>query len=68
MIKTTIRELKEGLSLGIYKPYNGENIQSKTKIKYSTGIYGINGGLFQDDITGDLYVITRRNTYLARIF
>ena len=38
------------------------------KIGYSSGIYGINGGLIQDTETGELYAITARNSALLRIF
>ena len=38
------------------------------KVGYSSGIYGINGGLIQDRETGKLYVIIARNSNLFRIF
>lgn len=38
------------------------------KIGYSTGIYGINGGLIQNTETGEYYAITARNSNLFRIF
>lgn len=38
------------------------------RIGYSSGIYGINGGLIQDPKTGKLYAICARNTMLARVF
>ena len=38
------------------------------KIGYSSGIYGINGGLISDRDTGELYVITARNSNLLTIF
>lgn len=38
------------------------------KIGYSSGIYGINGGLIQDTESGECYAITARNSNLFRIF
>lgn len=38
------------------------------KVGYSSGLYGINGGLIQDRETGDFYAITARNANLFRIF
>lgn len=34
------------------------------QIGLSFGVYGMNGGLFQDNETGQLYVITSRSTNL----
>jgi len=41
---------------------------SLEKVGYSSGVYGINGGLLQDSKTGQLYAITARNTALAMAF
>ena len=38
------------------------------KIGYSTGIYGLNGGLLEDPETGDKYVVIGRGTNLFRLF
>ncbi|MBQ2348674.1 MAG: hypothetical protein II388_09965 [Clostridia bacterium] len=38
------------------------------KIAYSSGVYGINGGLIQDTETGEYYAITARNSALMMIF
>lgn len=38
------------------------------KVGYSSGIYGLNGGLMQDVDTGKLYAITARNSALAMAF
>lgn len=38
------------------------------KIFYSTGVYGINGGLIQDRKTGEMYAVTARNSALLMIF
>lgn len=38
------------------------------KVGYSSGVYGINGGLIQNTETGEFYAITARNSNLFRIF
>ena len=38
------------------------------KIGYSSGVYGINGGLLRDMDTGELFTITARNTALMMMF
>ena len=38
------------------------------KVGYSSGTYGINGGLIQNTETGAYYAITARNSNLFRIF
>lgn len=38
------------------------------RIGYSTGVYGINGGLLCDVYTGKLYAITARCTALSMVF
>ena len=68
MTRTTQRELKQGVQSGIYTQYAGQEVKSITKIRYSTGYYGINGGLFRDNDTGILYAITARNSDLFKIF
>lgn len=39
---------------------------SLDKIGYSSGVYGLNGALLQDE-SGTLYAITARNTTLAQL-
>lgn len=39
-----------------------------TKLAFSAGQYGINGGMFLDKNTGEIYKITQRNKYLFIIF
>ncbi len=41
---------------------------SLDKVGYSSGVYGLNGGLLQDSKTGQLYAITARNTALSMAF
>lgn len=38
------------------------------KVGYSSGVYGLNGGLIQNTETGEYYAITARNSNLFRIF
>lgn len=38
------------------------------KAGYSSGVYGLNGGLIQNTETGEYYAITVRNSNLFRIF
>lgn len=38
------------------------------KVGYSSGVYGLNGGLLQGRKTGTLYAITARNTALFIYF
>lgn len=49
----------------VLKIWNNGNTE---KIGYSSGLYGINGGLISDSNTGELYVITARNSNLLTIF
>ena len=38
------------------------------KIGYSSGLYGLNGGLIQDINSGELYAITARTSTLFQVF
>lgn len=38
------------------------------KVGYSSGVYGLNGGLIQNTETGEYYAITARDSNLFRIF
>lgn len=44
------------------------NGRSLEKIGYSSGIYGISGGIIKDKNTGELFAITERTTALFSIF
>lgn len=71
MRKYTLRELRDFVRLGLaYDATNRlpENWRNLDKIGYSSGVYGINGGLLQDPKTGERYVITKRNSNLFRCF
>lgn len=76
MEKYTQKELRRLISIGAAKLLDGtfQDIQkfihthNIDKIGYSSGIYGINGGLIRDCDSGDLYAIPARNSTLFMIF
>ena len=67
MRKYTQKELKNLAKIGAAQDLTGYSFQQMNdflhahkldKIGYSSGVYGINGGLLQDTESGSLYVIT----------
>lgn len=75
MRKYTLRELKNlvhcGMAHDLTNATEAEVMEQwlhGEKIGYSSGIYGINGGLIQNTETGEFYAITARNSNLFRIF
>lgn len=77
MRKYTQKALRELVKLGTAEnitAYGFEEMRdflhahSLDKVGYSSGVYGINGGLLQDTQTGQLYAITARNTALCMAF
>lgn len=72
MTKYTQKELKNLVAIGAAVNLTNEPAEKiparYDKIGYSSGIYGINGGLIRDIDTGTLYTIIARNSILARIF
>ena len=75
MRKYTQKEIKKFISLGLAEDLtqaSHEEIKNKIryceKIGYSSGIYGINGGIIQDSRNGQIYAITARNSNLLMIF
>lgn len=72
MRKYTLKELRNLIRIGAAEDITGGNppaiSEPLDKIGYSSGIYGINGGLLQGRNTGNLYAITARNTTLFRYF
>jgi len=77
MRKYTQKALRELVRLGTAESitnYNFEEMRdflhahNLEKVGYSSGVYGINGGLLQDTQTGQLYAITARNTALCMAF
>lgn len=69
MNKTTLKTIKDYVRLGFAKDVTTakELPRCYEKICYSTGIYGINGGVYTDE-KGNMYAITARNSNLSRIF
>lgn len=75
MRKYTQKQLRELVRLGMaqditnysFEQANALYKQGITKVGYSSGVYGCNGALFQDDHTGEYYAITARNTTLAQL-
>lgn len=75
--KYTKREIKDyirngfatditGLSFSELKEWiNGRSLE---KIGYSSGVYGISGGIVKDITTGEFFAITERTTALFSIF
>mgnify|MGYP004525768801 FL=1 len=75
MRKYTLKELRELVRLGMaYDLTNASAAEVMTqwaqgeKVGYSSGVYGINGGLIQNTETGEYYAILSRNSNLFRIF
>lgn len=77
MRKYTLKELKNLVQIGaasditnfdFERMNNFLHLHKLDKIGYSSGVYGINGGLLQDRNTGALYAITKRNGTLFMAF
>jgi len=74
---TTKKDLKSYVTLGLATDITNYNFEQANalyhdcdleKIKYSRCNMGVSGALFKDRKTGDLYVITARNSTLAQLF
>ena len=75
MRKYTQRELKNLVRCGMAHDLTNataaevmEQREHGEKVGYSSGTYGINGGLIRNTETGEYYAITARNSNLFRIF
>lgn len=73
MRKYKLKEIRGLIACGLAKDatnYTNEQIGKLKieKIGYSTGVYGINGGLFQDTQSGEFYAITARTAALFIVF
>mgnify|MGYP001047781745 FL=1 len=77
MRKYTLKELKNLVKIGAASDITDFDfdqmnqflhLHTLDKIGYSSGVYGINGGLMQDRNTSALYAITRRNGTLFMAF
>ena len=74
MRKYKLKELRELVRLGVAEDYTNKpseyiyTLCRLEKVGYSSGVYGINGGLVQDTETGTLYAIIGRCTNLFILF
>ena len=71
MYKTTQGAIKQGVRMGVYKSIEEaprDLMQYAEKIAYSSGIYGISGGVIRATNTGEFYAITSRSGDLFRYF
>lgn len=77
MKKYTQSQIKALVKDGAAQDLTGYNFQQMNeflhahnldKIGYSSGVYGLNGGLMKDTQTGELYAITARNSALFMAF
>lgn len=74
MRKYKQKELRNLVRMGVAEDYTHKPnecayiLNRMEKVGYSTGIYGINGGIVQDPETGTLYAIIGRCTNLFIVF
>lgn len=74
MEKYTQKDLRELVRLGVAEDYTNKPIEyiytlrRHEKVGYSSGVYGINGGLVEDPETRQLYAIIGRCANLFILF
>lgn len=74
MRKYTLKELRELVRLGLAEDCTNKSseyiytLRSIEKVGYSSGVYGLNGGLVRDTETGKLYAIIGRGSNLFILF
>ena len=74
MRKYTLKALRELVRLGVAEDYTNKpaenlyTLRRLEKVGYSSGVYGINGGLVEDTETGQLYAIIGRCSNLFILF
>lgn len=74
MRKYTQKELRQLVRLGVAEDYTNKpaeylyTLRRLEKVGYSSGFYGINGGLVQNPETGTLYAIIGRCSNLFILF
>lgn len=74
MKKYTLKALRELVRLGVAEDYTNKpaenlyTLRRLEKVGYSSGVYGINGGLVEDTETGQLYAIIGRYSNLFILF
>lgn len=60
--------VREGFAVDLTTAHADSIPAQYEKIGYSSGTYGINGGVIKDTENGTYYAITARNSMLFRIF
>lgn len=74
MRKYTQKELRQLVQLGVAEDYTNKpadymyTLRRLEKVGYSSGVYGINGGLVEDTETGQLYAVIGRCSNLFILF
>lgn len=74
MRKYKLKELRDLVRRGVAEDYTNKpseyiyTLRRLEKVGYSTGVYGINGGLLEDPETGHLYAIIGRCSNLFILF
>lgn len=74
MRKYKLKELRDLVRLGLAEDYTHKpseyiyTLRRLDKIGYSSGVYGLNGGLVEDMETGTLYAIIGRCANLFILF
>lgn len=69
-----LQELRDLVRLGVAEDYTNKpseyiyTLRRFEKVGYSSGVYGINGGIVQDTETGALYAIIGRCSNLFILF
>lgn len=74
MKKYTLKAPRDLVRLGVAEDYTNKpaenlyTLRRLEKVGYSSGVYGINGGLVEDTETGQLYAIIGRCSNLFILF
>ena len=73
MRKYKLKELRGLIACGLAKDATNYTAEQLGKLKiekigYSSGVYGINGGLFKDTQSGEFYAITARSAAVFIVF
>ena len=67
MITLKLKDIKESIAEDVTSNQLPEHSNRWETIGVSHGIYGMNGALFRDPITGKKYKIIKRSTNLFRL-
>lgn len=67
----TLKEIKNGVRLGVYEDITSADLEKScgqySCIGLSYGVYGMNGGVFERLSDGQICAITARNSNLFRL-